>query len=140
MRVSQAQRARSGSGSRSTRGTGQGGKEFRLPSSRGPVQRAEVAAPSGVGNIDVIVALQSVPGPDDERRQAVESGVQILDLLDQLKVGLLSGGVSSGDLKTLKRVIEQQQKLENDPELADVLKQIDLRARVELAKLKGNAA
>jgi len=88
----------------------------------------------------VIVALQSVPGPDDERRQAVQSGVQILDLLDQLKVGLLSGGVSSGDLKTLKRVIEQQQKLENDPELADVLKQIDLRARVELAKLKGNAA
>lgn len=140
MRVSQAQRARSGSSSRSARGAGQGGREFTLPTSRAPVQRAEVAAPSGVGNIDVIVALQSVTGPDDERRRAVESGVQILDLLDQLKVGLLSGGISSGDLRTLKRVIEQQQTIDNDPELSDVLKQIDLRARVELAKLNDDAA
>ena len=140
MRVSQTQRARSGSGSRSTRGAGQAGREFKLPTSGPAKQRTEIAAPASVSSIDVIVALQSVTGPDDERRRAVESGVQILDLLDQLKVGLLSGGVRSGDLQTLKRVIEQQQKLDNHPELSDVLTQIDLRARVELAKLKGNAA
>lgn len=140
MRVSQAQRARSGSGSRSTRGAGKTGREFKLPAADTAKQRAEIAAPASVSSMDVIVALQSVAGPDEERRRAVESGVQILDLLDQLKVGLLSGEVRSGDLQTLKRVVEQQQKIDNHPELSDVLTQIDLRARVELAKLKGNAA
>lgn len=140
MRVSQAQRAGSGAGARSKRGSGAEGRDFKLPSAGGVVHRPEVSAPAALGTIDVIVALQGVEEPGDERRQAVETGVQILDLLDQLKVGLLSGGIRSGDLNTLKRVIERQKTLENEPELTEILKQIDLRARVELAKLKGNAA
>jgi len=140
MRVSQAQRTRAGGTSRAARGTGSSSGQFSLPSGGSPVQRAETAAPAAVSSIDVIVALQGVSEPGGERRKAVKNGVKILDLLDEIKVGLLSGGVRSGDLNTLKRIIEQQHELTNEPELADVLKQIDLRARVEIAKLKGNAA
>ena len=140
MRVSQAQRARTGAASRPARGAGASGGQFTLPTGGSPVHRPETAAPASVSGIDVIVALQSVTEPGSERREAVKTGVKILDLLDEIKVGLLSGGVRSGDLNTLKRIIEQQHDLANEPELADVLKQIDLRARVEIAKLKGDAA
>lgn len=140
MRVSQAQRARAGAASRPARGTGASGGQFTLPANGSPAHRTEAAAPASVSSIDVIVALQGVTEPGSERREAVNTGVKILDLLDEIKVGLLSGGVRSGDLNTLKRIIEQQHDLANEPELADVLKQIDLRARVEIAKLKGDAA
>lgn len=95
------------------------------------------AAAAGVGTI---VALQAVEEPSERRRRAVETGDRILDLLDKLKIGLLSGEVSVSDLDTLKRTIGRQLDLESDPELNDILKQIDLRARVELAKIKGKAA
>jgi len=90
--------------------------------------------------VDTIVALQAVEESSDRRRKAVKTGDRILDLLDKLKLGLLSGQVSVGDLDALKTNIERQQNLESDPELNDVLKQIDLRARVELAKLKAARA
>jgi hypothetical protein len=93
-----------------------------------------------VGSVDTIVALQAVEEPSDQRRQAVETGDRILDLLDQLKIGVLSGQVRTADLKILKKTVERQLSIEDDPGLDDVLKQIDLRARVELAKLKDTAA
>lgn len=93
-----------------------------------------------VGSVDAIVALQAVEEPSDQRRQAVETGDRILDLLDQLKIGVLSGQVRTADLNKLKKTIQRQLSVEDDPGLNDVLKQIDLRARVELAKLKGAAA
>jgi hypothetical protein len=92
-----------------------------------------------VTGVDVIVALQAIEQPDDRRRRAVATGDRILDLLDQLKLGMLSGRVSISDLEKLKRTIERQQLQDNDPELNDILKQINLRAHVELAKLKGSA-
>ncbi len=78
--------------------------------------------------------------PTARRRKAFTAGGRILDLLDKLKIGLLCGQVSVSDLDALKTTIERQQSLDSDPELYDILKQIDLRARVELAKLRGNAA
>ena len=97
-------------------------------------------APATVGGVDTIVALQAVEESSDRRRKAVKTGDRILDLLDKLKLGLLSGQVSVGDLDALKTNIERQQNLESDPELNDVLKQIDLRACIELAKLKAARA
>lgn len=140
MRISQARRSSSGHGSRAGRSAGSGGGPFQLPGARPAVHRPDVSGPASAGGIDAIVALQAMEEPADQRRQAVESGGRILDLLDRLKIGLLSGQVRTADLNSLRRAIERQQNLEGDPGLNEVLRQIDLRARVELAKLKGNAA
>ena len=56
-----------------------------------------------------------------------------MDLLEQIKVDLLSGGVSEGRLTQLMRLI-QQAKLRGDPALDAIVADIELRARVELAK------
>lgn len=140
MRISQARRSSSSAAGRSGRAGSSRGGNFQLPGARGAVQRHEISGPSPVSSIDTILALQGIEEPSQRRRNAVESGGRILDLLDRLKVSLLSGRVPAGDLNALKKAIERQPGLEHDPELNDVLKQIDLRARVEIAKLKGNAA
>ena len=140
MRVSQTRRTNTGQKSRSTRGVGAPGGQFQLPKGRAAPHRPEISGPVTVGSVDAIVALQAVAEPSGQRRQAVETGDRILDLLDQLKIGVLSGQVRREDLNSLKKSVERQLSVEDDPGLNDVLKQIDLRARVELAKLKGTAA
>jgi hypothetical protein len=139
MRVSQTRRSNAGQKTRSARGVGAGGGQFQLPKGRAAPHRPEISGPVAIGSVDALVALQAVEEPSDQRRQAVETGDRILDLLDQLKIGVLSGQVRAADLKTLKKTVERQLSVEDDPGLNDVLKQIDLRARVELAKLKGTA-
>lgn len=140
MRINQARRTSSSAAGRSGRAARSQGGQFQLPGTRGTAHRPEVSGPASVGSIDTILALQGVEEPSERRRKAVETGGHILDLLDRLKIALLSGRVPTGDLNALKQALQREPGLVNDPELNDVLKQIDLRARVELAKLKGNAA
>lgn len=137
MRVSQTRRTNTDQKTRPGRRVGASGGQFQLPKGRAAPHRPEISGPVAVGSIDAIVALQAVEEPSDQRRQAVETGDRILDLLDQLKIGLLSGHVRTADLNLLKKNLERQMSVEDDPGLSDILKQIDLRARVELAKLKG---
>ncbi|MFQ5625507.1 MAG: flagellar assembly protein FliX [Methyloligellaceae bacterium] len=140
MRVAQTRRSNATQTTRSARSAGARDGQFQLPERRATTRRAEISGPARVGSVDTLVALQAVEDPSDRRRKAVKTGDNILDLLDKLKIGLLSDQVSVTDLDALKTTIERQQSLESDPELNDVLKQIDLRARVELAKLKGAKA
>jgi hypothetical protein len=140
MRVSQTQRSKATQGRRSARGTTGRGGPFKLPAGREAARRSEISGPAPVGSVDTLIALQAVDETSERRREAVDGGDRILDLLDQLKIGLLSGHVRPESLRMLKSAVERQQNIDDDPGLKEVLKQIDLRARVELAKLKGHAA
>ena len=140
MRISQTRRSNAPQAGRASRGAASRGGDFQLPSNRKTARRREISGASQISSIDTIVALQAVDDASDRRRQAVETGDRILDLLDRLKIGLLSGSISASDLSRLKKTIEKQQSVDEDPDLNEVLKQIDLRARVELAKLKRDAA
>jgi len=140
MRVTQTRRSTAAQSARGARRAGAGTGQFQLPQGQATAPRAEVSGPAAVSGVDTIIALQAIEDPSERRRKAFATGGRILDLLDKLKIGLLSGQVSARDLDALKTTVAHQQSLDSDPELNDILKQIDLRARVELAKLKGNAA
>lgn len=140
MRVTQTRRSTASRTARGARRAGSSEGQFQLPQGQATAHRAELSGPAAVGGVDTIIALQAIEEPSERRRKAVKTGGRILDLLDKLKIDLLSGQVNVSDLAALKTTIGRQLSLESDPELNDVLKQIDLRARVELAKLKGKAA
>ena len=116
-----------------------GGEGFRLPASGGAsetTQAAATAAAKPVMGVDALIALQDIGGPLERRRRSVRRAGRILDVLDGLKLALLSGELSTHDLARLQRAIREQREATDDPRLEAVLDEIETRAQVELAKLE----
>lgn len=140
MRITQTQRLKTGHSARPGRTAGRGGG-FQVASGESSRKSTASRAPGPSGTIDTIVALQTAPdGLSERRRRAVERGGRILDQLEEMKIALLSGRLSDAQVANLRRTVERDPDFDGDPALQDVLKQIDLRARVELAKIKKSAA
>jgi hypothetical protein len=57
-------------------------------------------------------------------------------VLDRIRDGLLSGGIPRATLYRLAAALNRRQECFVEPQLQAVLDEIDLRARVELAKLE----
>ncbi len=87
-----------------------------------------------VGGIDALIALQGVEDPAERRKRSVKSGRTALDLLDELKVGLLGGQLDPSTLLRLKSAAAELTAASGDPGLDGVLAEINLRVEVELAK------
>ena len=69
-------------------------------------------------------------------RRAVGRAGRILDVLEDVKFGLLSGEVTADDLERLKKAVRDERDATDDVRLEGVLNEIDTRAAVELAKLE----
>ena len=118
---------------------GADGQGFRLPTAgaaSAPAQAARATGLSGVMNVDAILALQEMGGPLERRRRAVRRAGRLLDVLDEVKLGLLSGDMSEGKLDALRSAIRDEREGTEDSRLEGVLDEIETRAAVELAKLE----
>lgn len=96
---------------------------------------AEVGAGGVVGGLDALLALQEVPDQQSGRAKARQHGQRLLDLLDELRVNLLEGRVPDAALSHLAEEADRARAQTDDPHLDGILDEIELRARVELAKL-----
>jgi hypothetical protein len=96
---------------------------------------APVSGPGAISSIDALLAMQSVGGPLERRRRAVSRAGRILDVLDEVKLSLLDGGVSAEELGRLVSAVREQRENTEDERLEGVLDEIETRAAVELAKL-----
>jgi hypothetical protein len=102
------------------------------PQTAGAQSAANIAYLSG---IDALIALQGNADRDSERRGALATGRNVLDMLDELRIALLGGSVPPHWLKRLAGALSPVEPETQDPALADLLRAIRLRAHVELAKL-----
>jgi hypothetical protein len=92
-------------------------------------------APKATTNIDALIALQGIEeDPAERRRRSVARGKGALDVLDQLKLGLLSGNLDSSTVARLRDAAANLKSSSGDPGLDAVLSEIELRVEVELAK------
>lgn len=92
---------------------------------------------SSLTSIGSLLAVQGVEAPDDAltgQRKAVQNATETLDILDEIKLGLLVGEEPTNKLQGLLALVETEREGVDDPELENVLNHIELRARVELAK------
>jgi len=89
-----------------------------------------------IAAVDTILALQGVEDSTDSRTRSVRHGEELLNLLDEVRDGLLAGGIPRATLNRLALAIAKRRESFVDPKLQGVLDEIDLRARVELAKLE----
>jgi hypothetical protein len=115
-----------------------GGQGFSIPTPTvsGSSQVARTTGPSGVMDVGALLALQDIGGPLERRRRAVSRAGRILDVLDDVKLGLLSGEMSTDDLERLHRAVRDERLGTEDERLEGVLDEIETRAAVELAKLE----
>lgn len=89
-----------------------------------------------LATLDALLALQGhEEHPRDRRRRYASRGAEVLDALDGLKAALLSGRVDPQDLRRLAERLGGGIGGSGDPALDAVLGHVELRARVELAKL-----
>ena len=107
---------------------------FRLPDAAAPADTRAAAAPRAATNIDALLALQGVEDPTERRRKSVARGRGALDVLDDLKVGLLSGSFNPATVTRLRAAAADLKASSGDPGLDAVLSEIELRVEVELAK------
>ena len=84
--------------------------------------------------VEALLALQEVPEATKGPAKGIARGSELLRLLDQIHLGLLSGAIPPHTLQRLAGDLRRQRGSVADPHLAAVLDEIELRARVELAK------
>ena len=84
--------------------------------------------------INALLALQEVDdataGPSRGRQRAED----ILDRLEELRLALVFGTVPVEKLERLAGLLSQREEAIEDPELAGIVNEIEIRAAVELAK------
>jgi hypothetical protein len=110
------------------------GATFTLTEGSQPQAQSAAVALRTLGGIDALIALQGIEDPAERRRRAVKHGRRALDALDELKLGLLSGSLDQGTLLRLKAVAGDLKDSSGDERLDQVLREIELRVAVELAK------
>ena len=92
-------------------------------------------APKAAAGIDGLLALQGIEeNPAERRRRSVARGKGALDVLDDLKIGLLSGNLNASTVSRLRDAAANLKSSSGDPGLDAVLSEIELRVEVELAK------
>jgi hypothetical protein len=102
----------------------------------GPAATVRTAGVSGVASVDALLALQEMGGPLERRRKAVNRADRILDVLDDVKIALIDGGVTPMAMDRLMRAVRAEREATDDPGLEGILNEIETRAAVELAKLE----
>jgi hypothetical protein len=119
------------SGTRRTSSSG-----FALPEdAASAAETRAAAAPKATANIDALIAMQGIEeDPTERRRRSVARGKGALDVLDDLKLRLLSGNLDSATMLRLRDAAANLKSSSGDPGLDAVLSEIELRVEVELAK------
>ena len=123
----------SGVGRSGSAGRTGSGVDFIPAGGDAPARVASSAPVAGMTGIDAILALQAVDGPLEGRKKALRRGKSLLDTLDEIKADLLIGRVSAERLDALGALLAEIRE-RSLPGLDEVLDDIDLRVRVELAK------
>lgn len=133
MRLEAARRIETRTAAGPARNAGAGG--FSIASAGGASASAATGGPARVVGLDSLMLLQSV---DDaaERKRANKRGGRLLDLLDTIKLGMLSGTLDVAQVAKLRQAVADGDADYADGRLRELMGAIDLRAQVELAKLE----
>jgi hypothetical protein len=94
-------------------------------------------APAQLAGIDALLLVQAVDDSTERqaRKRLLRRGEDILDKLEEIRHGLLLGTLPKEKLADLAQMVRSRREACQDPRLAALLDEIELRAEVEIAKL-----
>lgn len=121
---------------RRTARTNAAGSTFAAEESHDAQKAAALTGSGPIAAVDAILALQGVDDSTGSQSRGVAHGEQLLRILDEVRDGLLAGGIPKLTLNRLALAVTKRREAFAEPKLQNILDEIDLRARVELAKLE----
>ena len=95
-----------------------------------------VASANRISSVDAVVALQEITGDNPDERGARNRANLILDKLEDIRMGLLMGQIPKSNLDELSRILIVARENSIDANLLEIIEDIELRAKIELAKLE----
>ncbi|PHQ70029.1 MAG: flagellar assembly protein FliX [Sneathiella sp.] len=135
MRVSGSGRTSAASNAKGGKSSSKSGEKFSVPGEAVETSSsAGVAVASPISSIDALMALQGVDDSTTENEKAAQKGKDLLEKLEEIRDGLLTGNLSAQRLLQLKQTLSSFDVSEADPKLAEIVRDIEVRAAVELAK------
>ena len=101
-------------------------------------ESASASMTQSIASLDSLLALQ---GADDPAERAARNRMRaragnVLKELDRIKMGLLLGNLTVGDVIDIADVVASHREKIMDPALTAILDEVDLRAQIELAKMR----
>ncbi|MDG1274300.1 MAG: flagellar assembly protein FliX [Alphaproteobacteria bacterium] len=94
-----------------------------------------IASTNRISAMDSIVSVQEVSDDDGGDSGTKKRAHQILDRLEDVRMGLLMGQIPKSDLMALSDILTVARERVVDSSLLELLDDIELRAKIELAKL-----
>lgn len=107
---------------------------FKAPQTSQTAGAQKSSSTAAIAGVDALLALQSVNPDGGRRAKAVKRGHSLLDVLEDLRLDLLAGNISELKLRKLLHLVREGSLATENPLLDEVIGEIELRARVELAK------
>ena len=104
----------------------------------GPSAPAPAAKAQSIAKVDALLAVQAAEDPTAgaARKRVRQRGNTILDELDKLRMAMLGGNMTVGHMIDIADVVASHRENISDPALTAIMDEIDLRAQVELAKMR----
>lgn len=101
-------------------------------------ETAGTAATQSIAKVDSLLAVQGAESATERatKRRMRERGANVLRQLDHLRLAILTGNMSIGQVIDIADVVASHREKITDPNLTAVLDEIDLRAQIEIAKLR----
>ncbi len=100
----------------------------------GPNAAAARDGAAGVGSVAALLAVQAAGDALDGRKAVYDRADNLLKRLEALHMALIEGRIGDAQLRRLAADLNRQIDAVADPEMLELMAQIELRAAVELAK------
>lgn len=88
-----------------------------------------------ITSVNSLLSLQEMPSATDGRSKGIQRAEGLIEHLEAIRHGLLLGQISKKRLQDIVKALEVQRDKNLDPGLVQIINDIELRAKVELAKL-----
>ena len=104
----------------------------------GPKKAAATQSTQSIAAVDALLAVQAAEDPTERaaRQRMRKRADDILDGLESVRVAMLGGQVTVGQMVDIADVVATHREKIDDPALTSLMDEIDLRAQVELAKMR----
>lgn len=104
----------------------------------GADKAAATTSTQSIAQVDALLAIQGTEDPTQgaaRKRMRARAGT-LLNALDKIRDSLLGGTLTVGDMIDVADVVASHREKISDPGLTSIMDEIDLRAQVELAKMR----